>query len=793
METQIFFAWSLIITVLLSLLSAEQSSGSFFSSLQFTRDALMDFSRGSQRTVEIKLEPKKTTKMVNKTYQLIAGQKESGGPTLVEVKESENNTGSTDWFSTLSSEGVKDLFDPSMRKHVPKQILVTTQVNSKGDVKTLLFVPFNKTVVKNQTKHEVYRTRTSPSNKFMKAINDIELAQTNAYASSVKYSSAALAKLKVLVERAIRSKSYKYARQIVGQIMYLLSAKAAPSDRTKRSSKGEGSKFLQDLRQKVGAATFDSFLAVQGDVALMFAIDDTGSMGDEILAAKNIAADIINYKRKVPIKEYILSAFNDPYPDPSNENPVTVKFETEAGEFEREIRRLRAHGGGDCPEYTFHGIREALARLSIPRSPMYVFTDAGPKDATDLDIEQVKLMVENDDVVVNFLTTGYCNATVKYSVPGNPKNIHQAFKDLAKSTSGLAIMFNNVGELEQVANLTIGTLEGDSIVGDGSTMRRRTKRSADGYSVSRYNIPVDDSMEKMSVTINTAEGAGHVITLQDPENVEITSGKLSLSYITIYEITNPKRGTWTLTAPGKNGDHEFSVKTSSDTNVDFEYYFLIALSWRRGHNADVPISNPVTGKLNKIIITVAGSEKLNSSSLLLQLISTEGNLISDVTLQSQSQGHFIANYHLNAHVPSFKLKLKGTTQNGYPFERISRKTARPTTAVLRVKYASNLYTLPLGRTTFIHFLVCNSGATEMFHIEVLEDRLGYIVRRGRHRSSKRRKAGKLVIKGRCVLFFVYAKATRSEDVGKTDPIYFILKGQKSKVVISQTVHLLVDN
>ena len=53
---------------------------------------------------------------------------------------------------------------------------------------------------------------------------------------------------------------------------------------------------------------------MQGDVALMFAIDDTGSMSDEILAAKNIAADIINYKRKVPIKEYILSAFNDPYP-----------------------------------------------------------------------------------------------------------------------------------------------------------------------------------------------------------------------------------------------------------------------------------------------------------------------------------------------------------------------------------------------------------------------------------------------------------------------------------------------
>ena len=92
--------------------------------------------------------------------------------------------------------------------------------------------------------------------------------------------------------------------------------------------------------------------------------------------------------------------------DPSNANPVTVKHETEAGEFEREIRGLRAHGGGDCPEYAFHGIREALSRLSIPRSPMYVFTDAGPKDATDLDIEEVKLMVQDYDVVVNFLTTG---------------------------------------------------------------------------------------------------------------------------------------------------------------------------------------------------------------------------------------------------------------------------------------------------------------------------------------------------------------------------------------------------
>lgn len=96
--------------------------------------------------------------------------------------------------------------------------------------------------------------------------------------------------------------------------MYLLSTKAKSSSRKKRSSTSEGKAFLQDLRKKVGGAKFDSFLAVQGDVGLMFAIDDTGSMHDEIQAAKKIAKDIINYKRRFPITEYILSPFNDPYP-----------------------------------------------------------------------------------------------------------------------------------------------------------------------------------------------------------------------------------------------------------------------------------------------------------------------------------------------------------------------------------------------------------------------------------------------------------------------------------------------
>ena len=88
----------------------------------------------------------------------------------------------------------------------------------------------------------------------------------------------------------------------------------------------------------------------------------------------------------------------------------------------------------------------------------------------------------------------------------DPRNLHPAFLDLAKSTSGLAIMFNSAGELEKVSSLTIGTLDGDATVSTGSTKTSRKKRSSAGLTASRYSIPVDDSIEKMSVTITTATG-----------------------------------------------------------------------------------------------------------------------------------------------------------------------------------------------------------------------------------------------------------------------------------------------
>lgn len=81
--------------------------------------------------------------------------------------------------------------------------------------------------------------------------------------------------------------------------------------RKKRTTTTQVKQFLDSIKTELGDSVFDTFMGVHGDVTLMFAIDDTGSMRDEIQAAKYIATSIVKHPRKEAV-DYILSPFNDP-------------------------------------------------------------------------------------------------------------------------------------------------------------------------------------------------------------------------------------------------------------------------------------------------------------------------------------------------------------------------------------------------------------------------------------------------------------------------------------------------
>ena len=72
-------------------------------------------------------------------------------------------------------------------------------------------------------------------------------------------------------------------------------------------------KYLETIKKEVKASVFDALLGVVERVTLMFAIDDTGSMHSEIVAAKAIAKYIIEYPSRPHTEiDYVLSPFNDP-------------------------------------------------------------------------------------------------------------------------------------------------------------------------------------------------------------------------------------------------------------------------------------------------------------------------------------------------------------------------------------------------------------------------------------------------------------------------------------------------
>ena len=155
--------------------------------------------------------------------------------------------------------------------------------------------------------------RKSPSNKFLEALDQIERAVYEAQAAGSRYhhSSHRLAKLRANIKLATQKRNYLFARKALGHGLYTVMEMNKKSGRKRRATTSAETNFMDSIKTDLGNAAFDTFMSVNGEVTLMFAIDDTGSMGDEIQAAKDIAIAIVNKKRDEKV-DYILSPFNDP-------------------------------------------------------------------------------------------------------------------------------------------------------------------------------------------------------------------------------------------------------------------------------------------------------------------------------------------------------------------------------------------------------------------------------------------------------------------------------------------------
>ena len=72
--------------------------------------------------------------------------------------------------------------------------------------------------------------------------------------------------------------------------------------------------MMQSIKTEIGKDKFEKVIGKQNDnkATLMFAVDDTGSMYQEIQAVKDIATYIVKIPRPNLEVDYILSPFGDP-------------------------------------------------------------------------------------------------------------------------------------------------------------------------------------------------------------------------------------------------------------------------------------------------------------------------------------------------------------------------------------------------------------------------------------------------------------------------------------------------
>uniref|UniRef100_A0A8C2VC24 von Willebrand factor A domain containing 7 n=2 Tax=Chinchilla lanigera TaxID=34839 RepID=A0A8C2VC24_CHILA len=129
------------------------------------------------------------------------------------------------------------------------------------------------------------------------------------------------------------------------------------------------------LRGRLGDRGFSRLLDITPASSLSFVLDTTGSMGEEINAAKIQARHIVEQRRGSPMEPayYVLVPFHDP-----GFGPVFTTSDPHI--FWQQLNEIQALGGGDEPEMCLSALELALLHTP-PLSDIFVFTDASPKDA----------------------------------------------------------------------------------------------------------------------------------------------------------------------------------------------------------------------------------------------------------------------------------------------------------------------------------------------------------------------------------------------------------------------------
>ncbi|XP_004695160.1 PREDICTED: von Willebrand factor A domain-containing protein 7 isoform X2 [Condylura cristata] len=348
---------------------------------------------------------------------------------------------------------------------------------------------------------------------------------------------------------------------------------------------------LSLLQNRLGDKGFSRLLDITPASGLSFVLDTTGSMGEEINAAKIQARRIVDQRRGSPMEpsHYILVPFHDPGFGP-------VFSTSDPDSFWQQLNEIHALGGGDEPEMCLSAVELALLHTP-PLSDIFVFTDASPKDA--FLTNRVESLTRERRCRVTFLVTedpSRVQGRTRREVL-SPQRF-EPYEAVALASGG-EVIFTKDQYIQDVA----------AIVGDSTTDLVTLPLERSAVVPGRPLVfSVDGLLQKVTVRIH---GEVSSFWIRSPAGVsqgqEEGQGPLGHTrrFGQFWMVTMsdpPQTGTWEIhiTAEGTP-----RVRVQAQTTLDFLFHFGIPVE-DGPHPGLYPLTQPIAGLQTQLLVEVTG-------------------------------------------------------------------------------------------------------------------------------------------------------------------------------------------
>ena len=199
----------------------------------------------------------------------------------------------------------------------------------------------------------------------------------------------------------------------------------------------------------------------------------------------------------------------------------------------------------------------------------------------------------------------------------------------------------------------------------------------------------------------------------------------------------------------------------------------------------------VLGQSAKVSLTVSGASKIQKSSLLVDIIDVAGNTLM-ANKKPTAVGKSGIRFTLDLVPPTkaFKLMLKGKTNAGKKFQRISRHVDSSKPLVVKEYYTYRHYTIPQKGSTTILLYLFNGLSAEKFYDVSFKTKKGYTASLYGSQSQ----ASKMKVRGgrkKYLLVNVHYNGGAPAEIGKTLNVIIIVEGRDKSFITAEVVPLMI--